>query len=50
MDEDLVIEIGDETLGALTRIAQRLGLSVEDYARQVLGESVRSDSAEPEHE
>jgi hypothetical protein len=43
MDEDLVIEIEDETLEALTRIAERLGYSVEDYARMLIIASVTDE-------
>ncbi len=48
MNDDLVIEIEDETLEALTRIAESLGFSVEEYARLVIVESVRNDSSPTE--
>ena len=43
MNDDLVVEIEDETLEALKRKAEKLGVSVEEYARMVIVESVRKD-------
>ena len=46
-DDDLVIEIEDETLEALTRMAERAGLSVEELAKRLIEEDVRCNPVAP---
>jgi antitoxin component of RelBE/YafQ-DinJ toxin-antitoxin module len=43
MNEDMVIEVEDETLERLTRMAERVGLSVEEFARLLIEQAVRNE-------
>lgn len=45
MNDDLVIEIEDETMEALKQIAERLGLTAEEFAKRAIEESFRNESA-----
>ena len=49
MDEgDLVIEIDDETLEALIRMAKLAGVTVEELAKRLIEADVKGESISPE--
>ena len=47
-DDDLVIEIDDETLDTLTRMAKLAGVTVEELAKQLIEADVRGEVVSPE--
>jgi hypothetical protein len=47
-DDDLIVEIDDETFAMLKVTTDKLGISVDDHARLLIVESVRKDSTPTE--
>jgi hypothetical protein len=47
-EDDLVIEIDDETLEALTRMAKLAGVTVEEMAKWLIEADVRGEPVSPE--